>query len=362
MISLVERLALCLLLLSPMSCLQEGEGPQRSAQFTARTSYPEGPYGQERGEVIEDLSFVSPDGEPASLEAYHLNPRSRLLLVTTSAEWCTACIKEQPKLQELYERYRDRGLSVLVSLFQDSDFEPATPALAARWKERYELEFDVVADPREPSTFAPYYDVSLTPMVMLIDVSTMEIIYLTQGFDEETVTSQIESILTAPLPRQAYPEGPYGVGVGDVIEPLSFVDTEGAPYELSEPYRDLNRRALLVTTSAEWCTACIKEQPKLQELYERYGPRGLGLLVSLFQDNNFEPATPSLAARWREKYELSFEVVADPAQPSTFSPYYDVSLTPMVMIIDLEEMKISYLTQGFDEESVVAQLDALFAE
>lgn len=356
-------ITLTLLVSVASGCLTEGEGPKKSGgSISPRLTYPEGPYGVELGDVIAPLSFITPDERPFSLEQLYLNPRAQLLLITTSAEWCTACIKEQPKLQALHESYQGRGLSVLVSLFQDNNFEPATAALAGRWRDKYELGFEVVADPVVPSTFSPYYDVNLTPMVMLVEATTMEIIYLNQGFDEEVVTSLIEARLTAPLPRQSYPEGPYGVTTNDIIEPLSFVGQDGAPYSLEEPYLDLNQRLLLVTTSAEWCTACIKEQPKLEELYQRFSARGLGVLVTLFQDNNFEPATAELAARWRAKYELNFEVVADPAEPSTFSPYYDVSLTPMVMLIDLLEMKIIYLTQGFDEETIVAQLEALLAE
>jgi thiol-disulfide isomerase/thioredoxin len=353
-------LTLTLSSLLPLSgCLKEGEGPQPSVpSVSARITYPEGPYGVGVGDVISDLSFVSPEGESRSLSDLYRDPRKRLLLITTSAEWCTACIKEQPQLQALHERYADRGLGVVVTLFQDSDFEPATPELAAEWRERYELGFDVFADPQTPSTFSPYYDVSLTPMVMLVDVETMTIRYLTQGFDEDAVVAQLEASLTEPLPRLTYPEGPYGVEVGDVISDLSFVSPEGEPRSLSDLYANLNTRLLLITTSAEWCTACIKEQPQLQALYETYAERGLGVVVTLFQDSDFEPATPELAAEWRERYELSFEVLADPQTPSTFSPYYDVSLTPMVMLVDVDTMTIRYLTQGFDEDAVLSQLEA----
>ena len=50
------------------------------------------------------------------------------------AEWCTACIKEQPKLQDLYEEFADSSLEIMVTLFQDGDFEPATPEVAATWR------------------------------------------------------------------------------------------------------------------------------------------------------------------------------------------------------------------------------------
>lgn len=342
-------------------CLEEGKGSNTVAQgdFNQRGAYPSEPYGTEIGSVIAPLQFIDGKGQSFTLEQLYNNSMIQLLLITTSAEWCTACIKEQPALQSLYERYYDRGLEVMVSLFQDSDFEPATPELSVQWAEKYNLSFPVVCDPAVPSTFSPYYDVNLTPMVMLVNANTMEIIYLTQGFDEDQVSGLIEANLPSKLPKpRDYPSEPYGVMTGQVIQPLSFVSTEGDPFKTEELYQDLSKQLLLFTTSAEWCTACIKEQPKLQELYERFGDLGLEVMVSLFQDSDFEPATAELAARWRDKYDLSFMIVADPVVPSTMSPYYDVNLTPMVMLVDLLNMEIIYLTQGFDEDQVEALIES----
>jgi thiol-disulfide isomerase/thioredoxin len=154
--------------------------------------------------------------------------------------------------------------------------------------------------------------------------------------------------------RLTYPEAPYGEGVDTVIAPLSFVDHNGEPLGLEDLYKDSNTQLLLVTTSAEWCTACIKEQPKLEKIYQDYKEMGLEILVVLFEDGDFEPAEVEVAERWRERYDLSFPVVADSASPSTFSPYYDVNLTPMVMLVEVNQMKIKYLTQGFDEEQVLS--------
>lgn len=162
--------------------------------------------------------------------------------------------------------------------------------------------------------------------------------------------------------RTVYPEGPYGEEVGSVIAPLSFVDTNGDPFGLEQIYLDTEGKLLLVTTSAEWCTACIKEQPKLEELYEDYGPQGLQVLVVLFEDGSFEPATVNVAERWKNRYELTFPVVADPVVPSTFSDYYNVDLTPMIMLVDINSMTIKYVTQGFDEDQVIALISTYLAE
>ena len=342
----------CLFSAGLSACLSEGQGPVVTSQFSPRLAYPDAPYGREVGDRIEDLRFVGLDGENVGLSELYFDSRTRLLLVTTSAEWCTACIKEQPKLEDLYQRYRSRGLNVLVALFEDANFEPATPALAQSWVDRHSLSFPVYADPVVPSTFSPYYDVSLTPMVMLIDVEQMEIIYLNQGFDEEAVQRTIDARLTQELPRQQYPEGPYGVAEGDQIAPVELVQPDGSTYSLADPFSDPSKQLLLVSTSAEWCTACIKEQPKLKELYEVYAPQGLDVLVSVFEDRDFNAATPQIASDWQTRFNLPFTVVADVTMPSVFSAYYDVSLTPMIMLISLDDMRITYLTQGFDQEQV----------
>ena len=84
------------------------------------------------------------------------------------------------------------------------------------------------------------------------------------------------------------------------------------------------------------------------------------ILVVMFQDANFEPATIGVASNWKRRYSLSFPVVADDKDPSTMSPYYDISLTPMVMFVDLEDMRMIYIKQGFDEDVVQAYLDSYF--
>jgi hypothetical protein len=159
-----------------------------------RSSYPGGPYGKTEGAVIADLSFVEPDGAPISLADLHADPDVRVLLLVTAAGWCTACIEEQSALQELFARYGPRGLRVLVTLFEDRDFEPADAALAAAWKEEHALTIDVVAD--APFQLGAFYDSSLTPMNMVVDVDDMEILRITTGWDPDV----IEGIIAARLP------------------------------------------------------------------------------------------------------------------------------------------------------------------
>jgi len=153
-----------------------------------------------------------------------------------------------------------------------------------------------------------------------------------------------------------YPAGPYGLAEGDIIQDLAFVLPDGGELRLSDIRNVPGAKLLMVSTSAGWCTACIEEQPKLQNFYEVYGPDGLQVMVSLFEDINYNPATEGLAKQWKAQYDLDIWIVADP--DFVWDAYYDSSLTPMNMIVRLEDMIILYLKTGFDESTVEAIINA----
>ena len=157
-----------------------------------RSEYPSC-YGTEENQIIADLSFILPDGESFSFSDIHTDPQNQLLLLTTSAGWCTACIEEQPALQDLHDQYSADGLVVMVALFQYADFRPADAQYAANWRDQYGLSFFVVADPQ--FVLGAYYDERLTPMLMLVDLNTMEIIRVTTGWDASTTEAIIQARL-----------------------------------------------------------------------------------------------------------------------------------------------------------------------
>jgi thiol-disulfide isomerase/thioredoxin len=174
---------------------EEGGCPDGGQNVTSdRSRYPG--YGTVSGSVIQPLTFLDGDGEDLSLSDVHADATRKVLLLTTSAGWCTACIEEQPKLQELHNEYHEAGLSIMVVLFEKQDYTPADARLARSWKSRYELDFMVVADPE--FTMQPYYpngDPAATPIMLIIDVDTMEILDTMVGFQEDTVRALITANL-----------------------------------------------------------------------------------------------------------------------------------------------------------------------
>ena len=157
-------------------------------------------------------------------------------------------------------------------------------------------------------------------------------------------------------PREGYPAGPYGVSEGDVIDELAFVDPDDASFTLRQVYADGANKLLLISTAAFWCVACAEEQPDLQDLHQTHGADGLFTMVSVFEDEQTQPAEAADAARWKTQYEVDFQVVADP--PFVLDAYYDSSLTPMNMLIEVGSMTIFRINTGWDPSATRSLIEA----
>ncbi len=137
--------------------------------------------------------FLQPNGEDLDFQSIRSDENAALLLLSTAAGWCTACIEEQGFLESQFNEKKDAGLTVLVTLFEDRDFQPSDPALAAAWRDTHELTFPVVSD--APFVLSEYYDVSVTPMNMLVDLNTMEILHIVTGADQSAIEALVDASL-----------------------------------------------------------------------------------------------------------------------------------------------------------------------
>lgn len=183
-----------LLLCSSLALAACGSSEEGGAgEVTDRSAYPDGPYGLGAGDVLADLTFTGADGAEFSFGDVFADPKHRVLLVTTTAGWCTACIEEQPKLKALHDELNGKGLQIVAAMFEDADFSPATVQQIADWDARYDLPYPLVLD--ADFKLGAYYDETLTPMNMIVDVDTMEILKVTTGFDEAVVRAVIEANL-----------------------------------------------------------------------------------------------------------------------------------------------------------------------
>lgn len=70
-----------------------------------------------------------------SFTLFTLIPQKRLVLLDFWASWCGPCIREMPRLRDLYNEYRDKGLEIVgISLdSQESAWKGAIKANEIPW-------------------------------------------------------------------------------------------------------------------------------------------------------------------------------------------------------------------------------------
>jgi hypothetical protein len=165
--------------------------------FRPLAAYPPGPYGSELRAVIENHAFlgwrdpVRSGFDPNRLEriefADFYDPRgggTELIVVNASAVWCPACRSEMLEIDRggLSETYRQRKVVLFGTLFEDRDFNPAKPEDLALWGNglNFFLDFPLALDPG--LKLGPYFAQSVTPLNLVIDARTMEILFVQMGY------------------------------------------------------------------------------------------------------------------------------------------------------------------------------------
>ena len=188
------RLLFLLISISLFACGSETEGGEGVCTDSAdRSGYPEGDYGVKEGDTLANHSFQDSDGNEFALGRLYQDSAARLLLISTGAGWCTACIEEQPQLEAWAAKYKDQGLKVVMTVFEDANTIAADVAYANKWKSENNLTIPVLAD--GDAQFSSYYDASLAPMNMIVEACTMKIVRIIIGAD----ASAIEAIIEAKL-------------------------------------------------------------------------------------------------------------------------------------------------------------------
>jgi hypothetical protein len=169
-------------------------------EFRPLAEYPAGPYGSERGSIIADHVFlgwrdpVRSGYDENRLEEVRLSdfydPRggsTELLVINASAVWCPACRTEMAVIDSegLAALYRERGVALLGTLFEDRSGLPAKPADLALWGNgltTFRVEFPLVLDPA--LKLGPYFSQAVTPLNLVVDARSMEILNVFMGYSE----------------------------------------------------------------------------------------------------------------------------------------------------------------------------------
>jgi hypothetical protein len=166
--------------------------------------------------------------------------------------------------------------------------------------------------------------------------------------------------------KRDYPPGPYGTGLHATLEDLAFLgwhDPVAANYDaskleqvrLSEYYNPDGRsevKLIWINASAVWCTVCRAEMTDIKDngIHASFGPRGVQMIGTLFEDNRSGPAKPSDLHNWgiAEAHQIAFPLLLDPG--FKLGAFFTSDATPLNMLVDAKTMKVIDATMGYSAD------------
>jgi len=133
------------------------------------------------GQSVPPLTLKAPDGKQISLDSF----RGKPVLIDFWATWCAPCVKAMPKLADLYQQTRDKGL-VLLTIDLDEDAKAATDFLT---KHHYAwVNFHDDGDAKK--AFGEHFGI---PRTILIDV-TGKIVYDSSGDNDDQLLAAVAKL------------------------------------------------------------------------------------------------------------------------------------------------------------------------
>ena len=166
--------------------------------------------------------------------------------------------------------------------------------------------------------------------------------------------------------KQDYPAGPYGLGVRSTIENFTFLgwhDPKAANYDvnkleqlsLSDYYNPDGRtdlKLIWINASAVWCSVCRAEMADIKDngVYASFAPRGVQMLVTLFEDNKYGPAKPSDLHNWglAPDHDIAYSLALDPG--FKLGALFTSDATPLNLLVDAKTMKVIDATMGYSAD------------
>jgi thiol-disulfide isomerase/thioredoxin len=171
--------------------------------------YPAAPYGTNLGDAVADMRLygyadpldTSSVWRPIALSDFYDPNQNRgpngtplkLLWVNVSALWCTFCQAEAPVMRADCDKYKDKGLVCYTSIFEDGNRQPATRETVDWWARTYLVRHPITLD--RSFRWSAYFSASTSPFNMLVDLQSMRILAIIEGFDKESIEGNLACIL-----------------------------------------------------------------------------------------------------------------------------------------------------------------------
>lgn len=137
---------------------------------------------------VNDFSLENTDNELVSLEELQ---GDKLTIIDFWATWCKPCTKAMPKLNDIYNDYKDQGLSV-IGISCDGPRSIGKVNLVARSMNiDYSILKDIDCEVMSENNFQVF------PTLVIMN-SDHEIVYVHEGFtsgDEKVIEEEIVSLL-----------------------------------------------------------------------------------------------------------------------------------------------------------------------
>lgn len=141
-------------------------------------------------EKAPDFSLPSVAGDTVKLSAAY--PKGPVVL-SFWATWCVPCPEEMKQLQQLYDKYRERGLQVIATSIDGSKTVASVRPFVTGRRFTYPVLLDTNNDVKR------LYQVTAVPTVFVIN-ATGEIAYHHVGYrpgDEVELEKEIQKVLAA---------------------------------------------------------------------------------------------------------------------------------------------------------------------
>ncbi len=171
----------------------------------------------------------------------------------------------------------------------------------------------------------------------------------------------------------AYPAGPFGTAVGDIVPNIRLYGyPKGNATDPANTWRELSlaqfwdpegnqgpngtaRKTLFVNVSARWCSYCKLEAATQDETCKAKAGQGLVCYTSLFQNSSGGPATRDDINYWMTTYGLELPITVDPG--FQWGIFFSEEGTPLNLFVDLKTMRIAGYCLGADEQCIAQSLD-----